>query len=41
MGDNIWLPDRDCSRTPMQWNPDRNAGFSTADPGKLYLPVVS
>ena len=40
MGDNIWLPDRDASRTPMQWTPDRNAGFSTADPGKLYLPVV-
>ena len=40
MGDNIWLPDRDSSRTPMQWTPDRNAGFSTADPGKLYLPVV-
>ncbi|NHU85845.1 maltose alpha-D-glucosyltransferase [Kocuria sp. JC486] len=40
MGDNIWLEDRDASRTPMQWTPDRNAGFSTADPGKLYLPVV-
>ena len=40
MGDNIWLPDRDASRTPMQWNPDRNAGFSSADPGKLFLPVV-
>ncbi len=40
MGDNIWLDDRDSSRTPMQWTPDRNAGFSTADPGKLYLPVV-
>jgi maltose alpha-D-glucosyltransferase/alpha-amylase len=40
MGDNVWLPDRDSSRTPMQWTPDRNAGFSTADPGKLYLPVV-
>lgn len=40
MGDNIWLNDRDSSRTPMQWTPDRNAGFSTADPGKLYLPVI-
>ncbi len=40
MGDNIWLNDRDAVRTPMQWTPDRNAGFSTADPGKLYLPVV-
>ncbi|RPF20214.1 maltose alpha-D-glucosyltransferase [Myceligenerans xiligouense] len=40
MGDNIWLPDRDSSRTPMQWTPDRNAGFSHADPGKLYLPLV-
>ncbi|MFN8077126.1 MAG: maltose alpha-D-glucosyltransferase [Kineosporiaceae bacterium] len=40
MGDNIWLPDRDAVRTPMQWTPDRNAGFSSADPGKLYLPVV-
>ncbi|AWG03133.1 maltose alpha-D-glucosyltransferase [Trueperella pyogenes] len=40
MGDNIWLPDRDSVRTPMQWTPDRNAGFSAADPGKLYLPVV-
>ena len=39
MGDNIWLGDRDAVRTPMQWSPDRNAGFSEADPGKLYLPV--
>jgi maltose alpha-D-glucosyltransferase / alpha-amylase len=31
---------KDSSRTPMQWTPDRNAGFSSADPGKLYLPVV-
>ncbi|WP_380170059.1 maltose alpha-D-glucosyltransferase [Kineococcus sp. DHX-1] len=40
MGDNIWLDDRDAVRTPMQWTPDRNAGFSAADPGKLYLPTV-
>ena len=41
MGDNIWLTDRDAVRTPMQWTPDRNAGFSNTDPGKLYLPVIS
>ena len=41
MGDNIWLSDRDAVRTPMQWTPDRNAGFSAADPGRLYLPVIS
>jgi maltose alpha-D-glucosyltransferase/alpha-amylase len=39
MGDNIWLGDRDAVRTPMQWTPDRNSGFSTCDPGRLYLPV--
>jgi maltose alpha-D-glucosyltransferase/alpha-amylase len=40
MGDNIWLADRDAVRTPMQWTPDRNAGFSGCDPGRIYLPVV-
>jgi maltose alpha-D-glucosyltransferase/alpha-amylase len=39
MGDNIWLGDRDGVRTPMQWTPDRNAGFSTCDPQRLYLPL--
>ncbi len=40
MGDNIWLGDRDAVRTPMQWTPDRNAGFSRTDPARLYLPVI-
>ena len=39
MGDNIYLGDRNGVRTPMQWSPDRNAGFSRANPQKLYLPV--
>jgi len=38
MGDIIWLGDRDGVRTPMQWTPDRNAGFSAANPGRMYLP---
>jgi maltose alpha-D-glucosyltransferase/alpha-amylase len=40
MGDNIYLGDRDAVRTPMQWTADRNAGFSKADPARLYLPPV-
>ncbi len=40
MGDNIYLGDRDGVRTPMQWSPDRNGGFSRADPQRLYLPPV-
>jgi maltose alpha-D-glucosyltransferase / alpha-amylase len=40
MGDNIWLGDRDGVRTPMQWTPDRNAGFSHSDPARLYLPTI-
>ena len=41
MGDNIYLGDRNGVRTPMQWSPDRNAGFSRANPQRLYLPVIS
>jgi len=40
MGDNIYLGDRNAVRTPMQWSPDRNAGFSRADPQRLYLPPI-
>src|ERR1700734_3928149 len=40
MGDNIYLGDRNGVRTPMQWTSDRNAGFSKADPARLFLPVV-
>jgi maltose alpha-D-glucosyltransferase/alpha-amylase len=41
MGDNIYLGDRNGVRTPMQWSRDRNAGFSTAEEGRLYLPVIN
>ena len=40
MGDNYHLGDRHGVRTPMQWSPDRNAGFSPANPQSLYLPVI-
>jgi maltose alpha-D-glucosyltransferase/alpha-amylase len=40
MGDNIYLGDRNGVRTPMQWNADRNAGFSRVTPGRLYHPVI-
>ncbi|HXY60720.1 MAG TPA: maltose alpha-D-glucosyltransferase [Chthoniobacterales bacterium] len=40
MGDNIYLGDRNGCRTPMQWSPDRNAGFSGANPQQLHLPVI-
>jgi maltose alpha-D-glucosyltransferase / alpha-amylase len=40
MGDNIHLGDRDGVRTPMQWSPDRNGGFSKADPAGLVLPAI-
>jgi maltose alpha-D-glucosyltransferase/alpha-amylase len=40
MGDNIYLGDRDAVRTPMQWTPDRNAGFSRSDFARLYLPPL-
>ena len=41
MGDNIYLGDRNGVRTPMQWSPDRNAGFSRCNPQQLYLPVIT
>lgn len=40
MGDNYYLGDRDGVRTPMQWSADRNAGFSKANPQRLFLPVI-
>jgi maltose alpha-D-glucosyltransferase/alpha-amylase len=40
MGDNFYLGDRNGVRTPMQWSPDRNAGFSRADPQRLFLPPI-
>jgi maltose alpha-D-glucosyltransferase/alpha-amylase len=40
MGDNFYLGDRNGVRTPMQWSPDRNAGFSSGSPQRLYLPTI-
>lgn len=40
MGDNVYVGDRNGVRTPMHWSADRNAGFSRANPHKLYLPVI-
>ena len=40
MGDNIYLGDRNSVRTPMQWSADRNAGFSRANPQRLFLPAI-
>ena len=40
MGDNFYLGDRNGVRTPMQWSADKNAGFSRANPQRLYLPVI-
>jgi maltose alpha-D-glucosyltransferase/alpha-amylase len=40
MGDNFYLGDRNGCRTPMQWSPDRNAGFSKANPQQLHLPII-
>ena len=41
MGDNVYLGDRNSVRTPMQWSGGVNAGFSTADPERLWLPLIS
>ena len=41
MGDNVYLGDRDGVRTPMQWSSDRNGGFSSANPHRLYLPLIT
>ncbi|MEM6784459.1 MAG: maltose alpha-D-glucosyltransferase [Bacteroidota bacterium] len=40
MGDDPFLGDRNGVRTPMQWAPDKNGGFSRAAPHRLFMPSI-